>query len=236
MANRIGIQTDTVILEESSTTEEVIAFIKDQSAYDGLLVQLPVPKHIDEQAIIHAIPLQQDADGFHPTNLGKLMIHDSTATLPCTPKGIVELLKKYTEFGDTGTLDGVHVLIIGRSNIVGKPMANLLTNLGATVTIANSKTNRIYSLMMRNHIIISAVGKPKIWNQSNYFSKGQFLIDVGMNHDENGKLCGDFDYDKLVDKVQGITPVPGGVGAMTVAMLMRNTIDLAKKKEEKNNG
>ncbi len=184
----------------------------------GILVQLPLPKHIDENAVIHAISPKKDVDGFHPQNVGALSIGES-GFISCTPAGIIQLLKR------SGIeIAGKHCVIIGRSNIVGKPMAMLLLRENGTVTICHSKTKDLAKLTKQADILVAAIGKPKFITKE-YIKEGAVVIDVGIHRMENKKLCGDVDYDDVIDKVSAITPVPGGVGPMTIAMLMYNCVE-----------
>ena len=190
---------------------------------DGIIVQLPIP-YLDENEVASWIHPDKDVDGFHPTNLGKIM-RGEDCLKSCTPKGIVDFLKT------SGIpLDGTNVCIVGRSNIVGKPLANLLINEGSTVTVCNSKTRNLQGMTSMADIVITAVGKPKYFTRE-YFNNHATVIDVGINFDENGKMCGDVDFDDVVDFVENITPVPGGVGATTVLSLMQNTIKAYEMKQ-----
>lgn len=195
----------------------------------GILVQLPLPKHINEEKIIAAINPKKDVDAFHPTNVGKIMLGNYDF-LPCTPAGVMELLKH-------SNIDpaGKECVVIGRSNIVGKPMAHLLMQANGTVTVCHSRTKNLAEACKRADILVCAIGKPKFVT-GDYIKPGAVVIDVGINRDENGKLCGDVDFEAVRDIAAYITPVPGGVGPMTVAMLMKNTLKAAElqiiKKDE----
>ncbi len=218
------IHSEEYALSENTTQESLIDLIKvlnEKEDIHGILVQLPLPDHIDESAVINAISPKKDVDAFHAVNVGKIMIGEYDF-LPCTPAGIMELLKTYH-------IDpcGKKCVVVGRSNIVGKPMAMLLLHKNGTVTICHSKTNNLREVCKTADILVVAVGKPKFITED-MVKKGAIVIDVGMNHDENGKLCGDVDFDNLLDKVSYITPVPGGVGPMTITMLLKNTVTAAK--------
>ncbi|MBQ8978589.1 MAG: bifunctional 5,10-methylenetetrahydrofolate dehydrogenase/5,10-methenyltetrahydrofolate cyclohydrolase, partial [Oscillospiraceae bacterium] len=188
---------------------------------DGILVQLPLPSHIDENAVINAISPEKDVDAFHPQNVGHIMIGDY-AFLPCTPAGVMELI------AETGIeVSGKKCVVIGRSNIVGKPMAMLLLHKNGTVTITHSRTRDLPSVTSEADILVAAVGKAGFVT-ADMIKPGAVVIDVGMNRNAEGKLCGDVDFEGCKEKAGYITPVPGGVGPMTIAMLMRNTLTAAK--------
>lgn len=215
-----GIRSLSYELPESTTEEELLKLIDELNERvdcDGILVQLPLPKHIDEKKITNAISPKKDVDGFHPVNVGNMLIGDE-CFLPCTPHGIIELLHRYGV-----TIDGKKAVVVGRSNIVGKPMAMLLLRENATVTICHSHTADLKKECAEADILIAAIGKPKFFTPE-YIKDGAAVIDVGMDRDENGKLCGDVDFAAVKDKCSYITPVPGGVGPMTIAMLMQNTL------------
>lgn len=187
----------------------------------GILVQLPLPPHIDENKVIRSISPKKDVDGFHPENVGKMII-GQTSYVSCTPAGILELLKH------TGTdISGKHAVIVGRSNIVGKPMGQLLLQKDATVTYCHSKTENLVSFTRQADILIVAIGQAK-YITADHIKAGATVIDVGMNRDENGKLCGDVDFESVKEKAGALTPVPGGVGPMTVTMLLKNTLKSAQ--------
>ena len=187
----------------------------------GILVQLPLPKHIDEQTVILTITPEKDVDAFHPMNVGRIMI-GNYEFLPCTPAGVMELIDS------TGVdLNGANCVVVGRSNIVGKPMAMLLLHRNATVTICHSRTRNLAEVCAGADILVSAVGKPH-FIRADMVKDGAVVIDVGMNHDENGKLCGDVEFAEVEPKASYITPVPGGVGPMTITMLLKNTLHAAK--------
>lgn len=221
----VGINSFKYALPEETTEEELLALVgklNNDDKVDGILVQLPLPKHLDDKIIINNIRPDKDVDAFHPVNVGKIMIGDYSF-LPCTPAGVMELIKS------TGTeIAGKECVVIGRSNIVGKPQAMLLLHQSGTVTICHSKTKDLAKVTSRADILVAAVGKAKMIT-ADYVKDGAVVIDVGMNRDENGKLCGDVDFENVKDKASYITPVPGGVGPMTIAMLMKNTLTAGKE-------
>lgn len=200
---------------------ELVQKLNTDSKVNGILVQLPLPKQINETAIINAISPEKDVDAFHPVNVGKIMIGDFNF-LPCTPAGVMELIKSTGE-----SVDGKNCVVIGRSNIVGKPMAMLLLHKNGTVTICHSHTKNLKEICSGADILVAAVGKANFVT-ADMVKQGAIVIDVGMNRLENGKLCGDVNYDDCFDKASYITPVPGGVGPMTIAMLMKNTLTACK--------
>lgn len=219
-----GIESYEYALSEETTEEELLALVEKLNgdpAVNGILVQLPLPRQIDEHRIIEAISPKKDVDAFHAVNVGKIMIGDFDF-LPCTPSGCMDLIDS------TGVpVEGKHCVVIGRSNIVGKPMAMLLLHRNGTVTICHSKTKNLKEICREADILVAAVGRPNFVT-ADMVKEGAVVIDVGMNRLENGKLCGDVDFEG-VSKVAGwITPVPGGVGPMTIATLMRNTLTAAK--------
>ena len=219
----IGIKSLSYELPEETTQDQLVELINElnvQPKVNGILVQLPLPKHIDEDKIIQTISPDKDVDGFHPQSVGRLSIGQK-GFVSCTPAGIVELLKRYNI-----PIEGKECVIVGRSNIVGKPMAMLMLRENATVTVCHSRTKNLAEITKRADILIVAIGKAKFISKE-YVKEGAVVIDVGMHRDENNKLCGDVDFDDLVDKVKAITPVPGGVGPMTIAMLMRNCVESA---------
>ena len=222
----IGIYSEEYALPEDTTQEEIleiIGMLNKIDDIDGILVQLPLPKHIDEKAVINAITPSKDVDAFHPVNVGKIMIGDFDF-VPCTPAGVMELIK------ESGIdVKGKECVVIGRSNIVGKPQAMLLLHSNATVTICHSKTVDLKEVTKRADVLVAAVGIAK-FVKADMVKEGAVVIDVGMNRDENGKLCGDVDFDDVVNVASAITPVPGGVGPMTIAMLMKNTVKAAQIK------
>lgn len=216
----VGITSRTLALPEETTEEELLKVVNDlneDKAVNGILVQLPLPKHIDESKVLLAIDSNKDVDGFHPVNVGKMVIGEETF-LPCTPAGIIEMLKR-TDV----EISGKECVVIGRSNIVGKPMSMLMLKENATVTIAHSRTKDLKEVTRRADILIAAIGKAKFVT-ADYVKEGAVIIDVGMDRDENGKLCGDVDFDSVSQVASAITPVPGGVGPMTVTMLLVNCL------------
>ena len=221
----IGIESAAYELEESTTEGEVLRLIdrlNQDNHVNGILVQLPLPGHIDEDKVIRAISPEKDVDGFHPVSVGHLWIGEK-GFLSCTPAGIIQLLKR------SGiSIDGKECVIVGRSNIVGKPMAALLLRENGTVTIAHSHTKDLKEVTKRADILIVAIGK-KQFITTDYVKDGAVVIDVGMHRDENNKLCGDVAFDEVAEKASAITPVPGGVGPMTIAMLMNNCVETARK-------
>lgn len=215
--------------DEPRAVLDLIDMLNYADRIDGIMVQLPLPQHWNEREIIDAIHPDKDVDGLTTTNIGRLR-SGQPGLRPCTAQGIIDLLDYYDI-----KLSGKDVTIIGRSNIVGKPLADMMMQRGATVTQCHSHTNYVPSHCIRASIIVSAVGKPKYLNRSYVGPKTQTIIDVGINRDENGKLCGDVDYDDILalpDWIQNITPVPGGVGPMTVAELMKNTVECWRKNNE----
>lgn len=217
----IGIQSVSYELPEETTEEELLAIIDklnhDDSIY-GILVQLPVPKHINENHIIQAIDPKKDVDGFHPQSVGALSIGQA-GFVSCTPAGIIQLLKR------SGiAIEGKECVVLGRSNIVGKPMAMLLLRENGTVTVCHSRTRELKEVTGRADILVVAIGRPKMIDAS-YVKEGAVVIDVGIHRDENNKLCGDVDYASVEPVASAITPVPGGVGPMTIAMLMHNCVE-----------
>ena len=213
----IGIKSLSYELPEDTAEEQLIELINElnqRKDVHGILVQLPLPKHIDEDRIIQTISPDKDVDGFHPESVGRLSIGHK-GFVSCTPAGVVQLLKRY----NIG-IEGKDCVIIGRSNIVGKPMAMLMLRENATVTVCHSKTRNLSEITSRADILIVAIGKPKFITKE-YVKQGAVVIDVGMHRNENNKLCGDVDYDDVLEKVSAITPVPGGVGPMTIAMLCK---------------
>lgn len=220
----VGFNSRVIELPENTTQEELLAqidvLVKDDAVH-GILVQLPVPKHISEEAILKAIPPHKDVDAFHTENVGKIMIGDFEY-LPCTPAGVMELLRH--ENIDPA---GKECVVVGRSNIVGKPMAMLLLHANGTVTIAHSRTKNLADVTRRADILVVAVGRAEFIT-GDMVKDGAVVIDVGMNRKADGKLCGDVDFASVAPKASAITPVPGGVGPMTITMLLRNTLTAAK--------
>lgn len=226
--NEIGMENNIVTLPETVTQDDVMKVIQDLNQdpeVDGILVQLPLPEQIDEHAILHAIDPSKDVDGFHPYNLGMTVL-DENSFVSCTPKGIVRILD---EIG-MQDLSGKHAVVIGRSNIVGKPVAQLLLKRNATVTTCHSRTPNIEQFTSMADILVVSVGKPRLVKK-NWIKEGAVVIDVGINRDENNKLCGDVDFDDVIDHVSYITPVPKGVGPMTITMLIENTLQSYRQRE-----
>lgn len=216
----VGINSKTLALPEETTEEELLNVVKELNEdknVNGILVQLPLPKHIDESKVLLTIDSTKDVDGFHPVNVGKMVIGEDTF-LPCTPAGIIEMIKR-TDID----IEGKECVVIGRSNIVGKPMAMLMLKENATVTIAHSRTKDLKEVTKRADIIVVAIGKAKFVT-ADYVKEDAVVIDVGMDRDENGKLCGDVDFESVSKVASAITPVPGGVGPMTVTMLLVNCL------------
>ena len=221
----IGIDSLSYEVEETITEKallDLIAELNQNEKVNGILVQLPLPKHIDENKVIQAIAPAKDVDGFHPETVGNMCI-GTKGFLPCTPAGVIQLLKR-----SNIDISGKECIVVGRSNIVGKPMAMLLLRENGTVTITHSRTKDLTEVTKRADILIAALGKPKFIT-SEYIKEGAVVIDVGIHRNEDGKLCGDVDFDDVVDKVSAITPVPGGVGPMTIAMLMNNCVETVRK-------
>ena len=220
-----GIVSEEYALPEETTQEELLALIRELNQKDsinGILCQLPLPKHLDEEAVIAAISDKKDVDAFSAVNVGHIMIGDYSF-LPCTPAGIMEILRHYNI-----DVAGKECVVIGRSNIVGKPMAMLLLHQNGTVTICHSKTKNLKDVTSRADILVAAVGIPHFVT-ADMVKEGAVVIDVGMDRDENGKLCGDVDFAAVEPKASYITPVPGGVGPMTIATLLKNTVTAAKQ-------
>ncbi len=216
--DEVGIKSFAVYLPQNvtqSVLEQAVKELVSNCAVDGVLVQLPLPEHIDAESVLKLIPAEKDVDGFSAENTGKLLLNEQSL-VACTPHGVMKMLEKYKI--DT---KGKRAVVLGRSNIVGKPMAVLLLNADATVTVCHSKTQNLKEECLRADIIVSAIGKPKFLT-ADMVKEGAAVIDVGMNRDETGKLCGDVDFDKVKEKCSYITPVPGGVGPMTITMLMYN--------------
>ena len=226
----VGFYSEPHILPENVTTEEVIKVIESLNAdpnIDGMLVQLPIPRHLDEKKILAAVSDDKDVDAFHTLDAGHLTLGDANV-LPCTPAGIMEMLKHYDI-----EVAGKECVVVGRSNIVGRPMAALLLAADGTVTIAHSRTKDLGAVCRRADILVSAVGRAKVIT-ADMVKEGAVVVDVGMNRNEEGKLCGDVDFDAVSEVASYITPVPGGVGPMTVTMLMKNTLIAAKNAAEDN--
>ena len=223
---RVGFHSETIRFDENITEENLLLEIEklnNDSNIDGILVQLPIPKHINELKVINAISAEKDVDGFHTTNIGKMMIGDETGFLPCTPAGVIQMFEEYNI-----DLEGKDVLVIGQSNIVGKPMTLLLINKRATVQVCNSKTKNLPEKLQKADVVVAAAGSPKLVKGSDV-KEGVVVIDIGINR-VNGKICGDVDFEEVSQKASYITPVPGGVGPMTIAMLIKNTFKSYKQK------
>ena len=222
----LGIMSEEHAMSAETTEEELLALIdslNNREDIHGILVQLPLPRQIDESKVIKAIAPEKDVDAFHPENVGKIMTGDFDFP-PCTPAGVMRMIE------ETGIdLTGKNCVVIGRSNIVGKPQAMLLLHKNATVTICHSKTVNLKEICLGADVVVAAVGRPKMIDGS-YIKEGAVVIDVGINRMDNGKLCGDVDFDSASMKASYITPVPGGVGPMTRATLMQNTVNAAKKR------
>ena len=219
-AKKVGLVSDVIRLPEETMQDELLAVIDRLNAdptVDGILVQLPVPKHIDKDTVIAAVAPEKDVDGFFGMKSGFTMKQGYVA--PCTPRACIHLIKTTGE-----TIEGKHALVVGRGELVGKPVATLLLNENATVTIAHSRTRNLGEIARTADIVIAAVGKPRVVT-GEMVKPGAILIDVGINRDENGRLCGDIDFATAEPVAGWITPVPGGVGPMTIAMLIRNTLD-----------
>lgn len=217
----IGIRSLAYELPEETTEEELLTLIKglnERTDVNGILVQLPLPKHIDEEKVLNTISPLKDVDGFHPMNVGALCI-GKEGFVSCTPAGIIELLKR-----SDVEIAGKECVVIGRSNIVGKPMALLLLRENGTVTVTHSKTKDLKEICSRADILVVAIGRPKMIT-ADYVKEGAVVIDVGIHRGEGNKLCGDVDYEQVAPKCSAITPVPGGVGPMTIAMLMKNCVE-----------
>lgn len=227
----IGVKSLSYELPETTTEKELLDLVKELNERDdvnGILVQLPLPKHIDEDKVIEAIDPKKDVDGFHPMSVGALSI-GKKGFISCTPYGIIELLER------TGVeMDGKECVIVGRSNIVGKPMAMLMLRQNATVTVTHSHTKNLKEVCKRADILIVAIGK-KEFITADYVKEGAVVIDVGIHRDDNNKLYGDVKYDEVAEHASAITPVPGGVGPMTIAMLMKNCVNAVEIQDLKGN-
>ena len=224
----LGIISEEYALPESTTQEELLKLIDElnnKASINGILCQLPLPRHLDEQAVINAILPEKDVDAFHPQNVGKIMLGDYDF-VPCTPAGIMEILQY-----ENIDISGKTCVVIGRSNIVGKPMGMLLLHKNGTVTICHSRTKDLASVCKGADILVAAVGRPNFVT-ADMVKEGAVVIDVGINR-VDGKLVGDVDFQNVKDKCSAITPVPGGVGPMTIAMLMQNTLTAAKKQNKR---
>lgn len=220
----VGFRSEEFALPATTSQKELLDLVEqlnEREDINGILCQLPLPEEHDDNAVIEAISPLKDVDAFHKQNVGRIMIGDYDF-LPCTPAGIMEMLHAYDI-----SVDGKNCVVIGRSNIVGKPMAMLLLHENGTVTICHSRTKNLKEITSQADILVAAVGKPKFVT-ADMVKDGAVVIDVGMDRDENGKLCGDVDFENVKDKCSYITPVPGGVGPMTIATLMKNTLKAAK--------
>ena len=223
-----GFRSEVIRVSDSITQEELLFLIgryNQDPAWNGILVQLPLPAHIDEEAVLLAIDPEKDVDGFHPTNMGRLW-SGHPVMIPCTPAGIMEMLREYNV-----ELEGKRAVVIGRSNIVGKPMAQLLLAKNATVTLTHSRTHHLAEIAKQADILIVAIGRGHFVTKD-FVKEGAVVIDVGMNRDENGKLIGDVKFDEVSEIASLITPVPGGVGPMTITMLMEQTYQAFKRSLE----
>ena len=220
----VGFKSEEYALPAETSQEELLELVNTLNGkkdINGILVQLPLPKHLDDKSVIAAISSEKDVDAFHAVNVGKIMLGEYDF-LPCTPAGVMEMLHQYEI-----PVEGKQCVVIGRSNIVGKPMGMLLLHENGTVTICHSRTKNLKEVCQRADILVAAVGRAKFVT-ADMVKDGAVVIDVGMNRDENGKLCGDVDFENVKDKCSYITPVPGGVGPMTIATLMKNTIKACK--------
>ena len=221
----IGIDSRSFSLPEETGEEELLELIgqlNEDPSIHGILVQLPIPDHMDENKVIRAICPEKDVDGFHPQNVGALSIGEE-GFVSCTPAGIIQLLKR------SGIdIEGKECVVVGRSNIVGKPMAMLLLRENGTVTVCHSRTRDLASVCKRADILVAAIGKPRFFDKT-YIKEGACVIDVGIHREENKKLCGDVDFDSVAPIASAITPVPGGVGPMTIAMLMVNVVEASRR-------
>lgn len=225
----IGMENRTICMPGSTTQQELLEEVQRQNEdpeVDGILVQLPLPSHLDEVSVIDAISPDKDVDGLHPVNAGKLLT-GRDGFVPCTPLGVMQML---TSIG-YADLSGLNAVVIGRSNLVGKPLSLLLQKQNATVTMAHSRTAHLKEICQQADILIAAIGKPKKIT-ADYIKEGAVVIDVGINRMEDGKLCGDVDFEAIKEKTKAITPVPKGVGPMTVCMLLKNTLKAYKEHEK----
>ena len=222
----VGVRSESYELSRETTQEALLALIEElngRADIQGILVQLPLPSHIDEDAVIRAIAPEKDVDGFHPESVGRMCIGEQ-GYLPCTPAGIIQLLKR-----SGVSIEGKECVVVGRSNIVGKPMALLMLRENATVTITHSRTKDLREVCRRADILIVAIGKPRFITKE-YVKEGAVVIDVGIHRDENNKMCGDVDFADVEPVAGAITPVPGGVGPMTIAMLMNNCLEAIRNR------
>lgn len=221
----VGIEYEEYLLNDETTMEELVDLIDKLNNDDkihGILVQSPIPKHLDINKAFRTVSEKKDVDGFHPTNVGKLCLGQNTF-VSCTPFGIMKILEEYNI-----EIEGKNAVVIGRSNIVGKPMLQCLMSKNATVTVCHSKTKNLPEIVKNADIVVAAIGKAKFVTED-MVKEGAVVIDVGINRGEDGKLCGDVDFENIVNKAGYITPVPGGVGPMTIAMLMNNIVKAAKE-------
>lgn len=228
VCNEIGIEFEEYLLPEETKQEELLELIKkinEDKAINGILLQSPIPKNLDINEAFRTISPEKDVDGFHPINVGKLVLGQDTF-ISCTPYGVMKIFEDYNI-----NLEGKNAVVIGRSNIVGKPMSQCLLNKNATVTICHSKTKNLSEITKQADIIVAAIGKPCFVTED-MVKEGAIVIDVGINRDSEGKIKGDVDFEKVKEKVSYITPVPGGVGPMTIAMLMTNVIKATKKQNK----
>ena len=222
----VGVRSESYELPRETTQKALLALIEElngRADIQGILVQLPLPSHIDEDAVIRAIAPEKDVDGFHPESVGRMCIGEQ-GYLPCTPAGIIQLLKR-----SGVSIEGKECVVVGRSNIVGKPMALLMLRENATVTITHSRTKDLQEVCRRADILIVAIGKPRFITKE-YVKEGAVVIDVGIHRDENNKMCGDVDFADVEPVAGAITPVPGGVGPMTIAMLMNNCLEAIRNR------
>ena len=222
----VGVRSESYELPRETPQEALLALIEElngRADIQGILVQLPLPSHIDEDAVIRAIAPEKDVDGFHPESVGRMCIGEQ-GYLPCTPAGIIQLLKR-----SGVSIEGKECVVVGRSNIVGKPMALLMLRENATVTITHSRTKDLQEVCRRADILIVAIGKPRFITNE-YVKEGAVVIDVGIHRDENNKMCGDVDFADVEPVAGAITPVPGGVGPMTIAMLMNNCLEAIRNR------
>ncbi|MCL2676373.1 MAG: bifunctional methylenetetrahydrofolate dehydrogenase/methenyltetrahydrofolate cyclohydrolase [Streptococcaceae bacterium] len=229
VAERLGFNSQVIRLPESTSQEELLSIIAEYNEdehWHGILVQLPLPSHILEDEILLAIDPKKDVDGFHPENMGRLW-SGNPRMIPSTPAGIMEMFAEYNV-----DLTGKNAVVIGRSNIVGKPIAQLMLEQNTTVTICHSRTKNLTQIASQADVLVVAIGRGKMIN-AEYVKEGAVVIDVGMNRDENGKLCGDVDFESISEKASLLTPVPGGVGPMTITMLMEQTVRVAESKGNK---
>ena len=228
--NKVGVEFDEFLLPEKTTEKELFDLIdklNNDETVNGILLQSPIPNHLDENKAFRRIKPEKDVDGFNPVNVGDLCIGND-CFISCTPFGIMKILEYYNI-----DVEGKNAVVIGRSNIVGKPMVQCLLAKHATVTVCHSRTKNLKEITLKADILVSAVGKTKFIKQD-MVKEGAIVIDVGMNRDSEGKLCGDVDFENVLPKVSKITPVPGGVGPMTIAMLLYNLVKATKKQSEKN--